>query len=205
VRNRDLTETKAAVLEFFEQFDAETSVGFVELHLLEYATAEQPKITVHITQFETEGLTYGPVVRSSQGDANVRVGPPEAVTRHIVHAVTVMYGIHQTNELPGVELCVSIGIKDEILGSRGKTRSESGAVAQVGRMVDDSELGEQLLELGEDFARMVTTAVVDDEDFVFARETGKRRPSRKHDTSNCSGVVICGKQSRDTRFDLFSF
>jgi hypothetical protein len=60
-------------------------------------------------------------------------------------------------------------------------------------MVDDFELREDALELGEDLRRMVPAAVVDDDNLAVFDESARREPRSQDHARDGPRVVISGK------------
>ena len=181
------------------QLDADHPRARRQRDAIEDAAPHQPEVAVGVADVESEQDADGVVVQAPDHLAIPRVAAPDLEALHDVDLGR--RGLDAADDLAGVVLGVTVGVEDPLLGGRGDAAAQRAAVAAVGRVDDDAQLGHLVAERLEDGDGAVGRPVVDDDDL----EVGDAGVEGAADVTDHRRdrvlVVVAGEERRD-RADL---
>ncbi len=165
--HRHFRKTVSEILEFFDHLKTNSACGAFQGDFLEYFTADQPEITIHIPKFKTKRDFDNVVVQTSNHHPDPGVMPRDLVPIDYVHIFAD--GFRQIDQLHWVILSVAIGIEDPILSGIGKPRPQRAAVPLIRGMMNHFQLRVSRGKLFEDRRGVVGAAIVGNNNFVIIR------------------------------------
>jgi hypothetical protein len=134
--DRNFSHSESRDIEFPRHFHADDAAPRLESNSLEYVSAEQTEVAIHISNREAKRESHRAPVHLSDNDAVPRVG---AFYFEAIHQVDIRteFGKKIVN-LADIVLPITVGIKDEIFCRVGETGNERSSITAVGFVVNDT-------------------------------------------------------------------
>lgn len=179
-----------------EYFSVDERAGAFQFHIFEDFAFVELEGTVYVSDFHAEEQTdeLGPAPGVDFADD--RIAAVEAITTDYVVLV------HQGKErghLGNVKLAVAVGIEDELLCGGVEARLEGGAVAEVGRVVDDFDGALPSRQPVGDAGCFVGAAVVNDDDLEVGVELAEDGKGVFDGAGDIVLLIVTGKENADGR------
>ena len=104
-------------------------------------------------------------------------------------------GIEERREFTHIVLSIAIGVEDELFGGRREPGAKGSAIPAIFRMRDDAQARTMRPAQGfQHRARIIDTAVVDDDNFKVPRVLIENGESFFDQIGEGRGIIICRKK-----------
>jgi len=192
-----LSESEPGILKALYHLNADGSAGGAKAHAVVTGPTYQPEVAVHVPDLYAERQPHQPTIDPPDYNSMKRIGAADLVAVHDVHVAG-----HKRNELfqlAYVVLCVTVRVKDPLLGRAVKPRTQRATVAAVHRMVNYSKLRIDGLQLRQYEWGVITATIVDHDHFVVIRQLSECSVRQHDHARDGSGIVIGRKKNANSR------
>ncbi len=193
VRHGDLDDAGAAGFELADELDTDGSAGGLQVGALEEGSADEAEVAIDVAKADAEQEAGELVIAGADDDAVPRVLTADLVA--VDEADIGPNGVEEFGQFTDIVLTVAIGVEDKLLGGGGEAGAEGAAIAAILRVRNDAEPGAVHIAKGlEDFAGIVGTAVVDDDDFEIRGAAIEDVEGAIDERGKGGGVVVGGEE-----------
>lgn len=181
--------------EFLGHLDADDAASGLEGNRVKDAAAEKTKITIDIPDRKAEYQPHHPPVQLANPDSIPGVGPLHLVT---IDEIDVWADMRkQVVDFTDIVLAVAIRIENKIFSGVLETGDQSGAIAAIPIMMNDTQTREFCRQSIENRSRSVVASIVDNEYLEVVRYFLQFVRSSTDDTLDGVLIVVCREEGSD--------
>ena len=193
VTDRYFHHAEAGFVEFSGHLHADHTTGRFEIDHVEYLSANETEIAIHIADRERKRKSHGAPICGADQDAVPGVGALDLVA---IDEVDIRSQLgEQIMDFTDIVLAVPIRIKDQLFAGVLESGNESGAIPLIVRMVDGAYKGKFSSEPVSNGPCLVLAPVVDDEYFEVISNLLYLSRRRPHDLFDRVLVIVGGEES----------